>query len=79
MRRDFFSDHDHHLHRSVFPAAYSIALVVNDASDGLSHSCFGWYEGVLVPRGFHVLDSTSVLAASASTDRGSVGRFKHAR
>jgi len=30
LARDFFSRHDRALHRTVFPRAYSVALVVND-------------------------------------------------
>lgn len=49
-----FSEHDRHLHRTVFPRAYSVALVVNDAATGLSHSMFGWRQGRIEPRGFRV-------------------------
>jgi hypothetical protein len=49
-----FSEHDRHLHRTVFPRAYSVALVVNDAATGLSHSMFGWRQGRVAARGFRV-------------------------
>lgn len=70
MARDFFSAHDHALHRAVFPKAYSIALVVNDvAFDAPSFSLFAWQDGRLSPRGFHV---TKTLAESnVSTACGS--------
>ena len=55
---DFFSTHDRALHRTVFPRAYGLALVVNDIGTGEpTHSCFGWRKGLLQPRGFHVLES----------------------
>ncbi|MDQ2976158.1 MAG: Mov34/MPN/PAD-1 family protein [Acidobacteriota bacterium] len=55
MARDFFSAHDHALHRAIFPKAYSIALVVNDVSFAEpSFSLFGWKDGALVPRGFFI-------------------------
>ena len=52
LAADFFSEHDRQLHRTVFPRAYSVALVVNDSVNGLSYSLFGWREGVVASRGF---------------------------
>ena len=50
---------DRLLHRTVFPAAYSVALVVNElADDEQTLSMFGWKQGMVVQRGFHVLDNT---------------------
>ena len=61
MARDFFSAHDHALHRAIFPKAYSIALVVNDVSFAEpSFSLFGWKDALLVPRGFHVTGERSL-------------------
>jgi len=58
MSSDFFSAHDHALHRTVFPAAYSIALVANDLpNDEVTFSAFGWREALIEPRGFHVLSA----------------------
>jgi hypothetical protein len=55
MASDFFSAHDHALHRTVFPRAYSIALVANDGATGdVTFSAFGWREGLLESRGFHI-------------------------
>lgn len=57
MARDFFSVHDHALHRAIFPKAYSIALVVNDVGFAEpSFSLFGWKEGALSTRGFYVIE-----------------------
>jgi proteasome lid subunit RPN8/RPN11 len=56
VARDFFSEHDHALHRAIFPAAYSVGLVVNDVGpEDLSFSLFGWRRGLLQPRGFRIL------------------------
>jgi proteasome lid subunit RPN8/RPN11 len=55
MASDFFSTHDQALHRTVFPRAYNIALVVNDV--GFSQptfSMFGWRRGMIKSRGFQV-------------------------
>lgn len=55
MASDFFSSHDHALHRTIFPRAYSVALVVNDmAANDATFSVFGWRRGLLEARGFHI-------------------------
>jgi proteasome lid subunit RPN8/RPN11 len=55
LAKDFFSAHDHALHRAVFPRAFSVGLVVNDvAYSDPTFSLFGWNQGVLEPRGFYV-------------------------
>lgn len=63
MRQNFFSEHDRSLHRSVFPAAFNVAWVVNDSAQGLSHSCFGWRLGALVQRAFHILQGAPLGVA----------------
>ena len=57
LARDFFSRHDRALHRTVFPRAYSVALVINDVAfqDAPTLSLFGWKHGVIDPRGFSVI------------------------
>jgi len=65
MAGEFFSAHDHALHRTVFPRAYSIALVANDVAAGdVTFSAFGWREGLLESRGF-LISGAQQLAASA--------------
>jgi len=55
LSKDFYSAHDHVLHRAVFPKAFSLGLVVNDVSySDPTFSLFGWRQGVLEPRGFYV-------------------------
>lgn len=61
MGSDFFSAHDHALHRTIFPRAYSVALVVNDlCGDEATFSLFGWRRGLLEARGFHITGARSV-------------------
>ena len=61
---DYFSAQDRLLHRAVFPAAYSIALVVNElADDKQTLSMFGWRQGMVIQRGFQVLDGTQAVAS----------------
>jgi hypothetical protein len=55
LAKDFYSPHDHVLHRAIFPKAFSLGLVVNDvAFSDPTFSLFGWKQGVLEPRGFYV-------------------------
>jgi hypothetical protein len=73
MAGDFFSAHDHALHRTVFPRAYSIALVANDVATGdVTFSAFGWRDGLLESRGFHIVGAqprtASSFAASMKSD-----------
>ncbi len=75
LAADFFSDHDRALHRTVFPRAYSLGLVVNDvAADAPTFSLFGWRGGLIEPRGFHVLEQDrphpEIPAATASASAG---------
>jgi hypothetical protein len=69
MAADFFSAHDHGLHRTIFPRAYSVALVVNDlAADDATFSMFGWRRGLLESRGFH-LSGSGIGAAWAGQEQ----------
>lgn len=52
----FLSAEDRALHRTVFPRAFSLALVLSDAPcSGLTWKLFGWRQGKLVERAFHIL------------------------
>jgi hypothetical protein len=57
----FFSAEDVHLHTTCFPAGQHVALLVSEAgADGaLERTLFGWWEGMVVARGFHVLGGTT--------------------
>ena len=70
MARDFFSAHDHALHRTIFPRAYSVALVVNDLPSGeATFSVFGWRRGLLEPRGFRVAGEGQRLQTETNAAR----------
>jgi len=57
LAKDFFSADDQALLRAVFPRAYGLGLVVNDtAFTDLTFSLFGYREGLIQSRGFHVLE-----------------------
>lgn len=56
LAKDFFSVDDEALLRAVFPQAHSLALVANDtAFRELTYSWFGWREGAIHPRGYHLI------------------------
>jgi hypothetical protein len=56
LAKDFFSTDDEALLRAVFPRGHSLALVANDtAFTSLTFSCFGWREGAIHPRGYHLI------------------------
>jgi len=66
-RGDYFSAHDARLHRTVFPRAYSIALVLGGScSADARPKCrlFGWEQGMIASRGFYVLDDPKRPAAT---------------
>jgi proteasome lid subunit RPN8/RPN11 len=53
----FFSAEDVHLHATCFPKAYHVALLISDSTaDGIAWSLFGWSQGMVAARGFHVLE-----------------------
>lgn len=54
----FFSAEDVHLHATCFPAGWQVGLLISDspAAGGLAASLYGWSDGLVVPRPFHVLD-----------------------
>jgi len=61
---DFFSSYDVALHRAVFPRAYSMALVISDscaAAEGPAWKAYGWEQGMVLPRGFHVYRAAGAI------------------
>ena len=52
----FFSLDDYYVHRTCFPRAYSIAMVISDSPcSGVTPKLFGWQNGQVSSRGFYVL------------------------
>lgn len=63
--RGFLSAHDRGLHRTMFPRAYSLALVVNDVGFAPpSFSLFGWEDGGIAERDFYVVDHEAQFVSS---------------
>ena len=57
LAQGFLSSDDCQLHRTVFPRAYTCALVVSDIAehDDVVHSLFGWRRGAIESRGYHLV------------------------
>ncbi|MSU57205.1 MAG: hypothetical protein EXS35_03320 [Pedosphaera sp.] len=68
LARSFFSGEDCALHRTVFPQAYGAALVVTHAEAGMRYAMFGWRHGLIVQRGFHVLNASRAVAEAISSE-----------
>jgi len=65
----FMSNEDVALHRTTFPRAYSLALVVGDGPcSGMTRSLFGWRYGAVAPRGYHVESDRSAVAVGAGQE-----------
>jgi hypothetical protein len=61
------------LHRAVFPRAYSVALVISDGCEDAGRPIwrlFGWRQGMLMARGFHVLLPAAPPAAAVAQSGG---------
>jgi proteasome lid subunit RPN8/RPN11 len=51
----FFSEDDRSVHRAVFGKAYATALVVTHSARGMRYDLYGWRQGRIARRGFHLL------------------------
>lgn len=68
---EFFSAQDAGVFRTVFPRAYSLALVVSEShATGLTFPLYGWREGMIKVRGFYVQGATSPGQAPAGRSPG---------
>jgi hypothetical protein len=66
----FLSAEDVALHRTMFPRAFTVALVMTHSINGIRPRLFGWRAGSLEPRGYRVLapiSPTEVRHALSST------------
>ena len=59
LTQNFFSGEDRQLHHTMFPKAYTVALVITLTDDGLKQAVFGWRTGMIRQRGFHILNHAS--------------------
>lgn len=72
LGRQFFSSDDRALHRAVFALGFHTALVTGDRPlpEGgweMVHALYGWRNGNIEPRGFHLLEAASGRAASETS------------
>jgi hypothetical protein len=65
LRHDFFSGEDVHLHRTCFPRAYHVAMLVSAHAAGPSVSMYGWRRGAVEARQFQVLDPIAAAECDA--------------
>jgi hypothetical protein len=67
----FMSGEDCLLHRTVFPRAHSVALVISDSPcSGVSWALFGWKRGVVAERGFYTSDAGAPDGPPAHAEEG---------
>ena len=66
LQKAFLSGDDLVLHRAVFPKAWQIALLANNADAGLEFALYGWRGGVVHRRGFNILGARRGTGESAS-------------
>lgn len=55
LQRSFFSDDDKLLHRTIFPKAWSMGLLVTNADAGMKFSLWAWRDGAVQRRSFSIL------------------------
>jgi len=61
LDRGVFSESDRRLHRTVFPRAFAVGLVLSDAGDGPPGvAAFGWRDGLIARRGYHTLPEGAI-------------------
>jgi hypothetical protein len=69
----FFSAEDIHLHATCFGSAYHVALLISDstAAGGMTWSMYGWSQGMVAARGFHILTAgiPSTIDREVTDDR----------
>ncbi len=66
LQRVFFSADDCDVQRAVFSKAFHIALLVTQTDAGMRHALFGWRDGVIVQRGFHIIGNDPAQPAAAT-------------
>lgn len=70
--RPFFSENDCAVHRSVFPAAFNVALLLSFLDrDEPSIDLYGWREGRICPRGFYLVPRNEGSLPARGSDHGS--------
>lgn len=69
LQNGFLSDHDKTLHRTIFPRAFTVALVATDSALGdVQFAMFGWKRGVLTKRAYNVIGGNSRSQIRSAVD-----------
>ena len=63
----WFSRDDRAVHRTVYPRAVTFALLATNSESGVEFAAFGWRQGMIERRGFHVTGARRAIPASVST------------
>lgn len=68
LMQPFFSHDDVALMRAMFPAPFNVALLLSDlGEDELRCNLFGWRDGMIVARDYHLLGAGPLRAGNAAT------------
>ncbi|MDA1076210.1 MAG: hypothetical protein O3A63_15845, partial [Proteobacteria bacterium] len=68
FRKPFFSEADRDVHRTLFPQAFSLALLISDLGElKQSADLFAWREGLITQRGFMTSPDPAVLSKPTHT------------
>jgi proteasome lid subunit RPN8/RPN11 len=63
----FFSADDVALHRTMFPRAFTVALLMTHSGRGILPRLFGWRAGLMEPRGFQIVHLPITVARHVPT------------
>ncbi len=74
-QRPFFSSEDCTLHRTVFGRAFNIGLLLSHRANELTKSLFGWREGMVQSRGFHVRPTAGVASDLLEVNKYGTTKF----
>jgi hypothetical protein len=68
LAKGFVSADDRALQRAILPRAFSVALVMTNALNGVTAALFGWRAGLLEPRAFRLIgNDKAILEEAAAT------------
>ena len=69
LSQPFFSRDDRELHRTVFDAAFNVALLLSDTgAEQLHYDFFGWRHGSVTARGAHVVTNPGAAVVGTYPD-----------
>ncbi len=68
LNTPFFSLADKNFHRVVAWQPYAVALLVTESFTGMKLSMFGWHQGTIVQRGFHIRNPEGAAPLPVAAD-----------